>query len=325
MKRVNRRKFLQSSGGALAVRIALRRPALANPEGSAVPEYSRGKSYIPHVGADDGKKPLRLGLIISIGKDPDVALAKVRDLGMPTAQVFVDEFEMNLVGRLRQSLEKYQIEATSLVVGGPGKEVWDFYQGPLTIGLVPKATRAARIAQIKKASDFAKECGIPAVQTHCGFIPENPNDPLYAETVEAIRDVVSYCKRHGQNFRYETGQETPITLVRAIQDVGLDNQGVNFDLANLVLYGKANPVDAIDLLGPYVQGIHAKDGLFPTNPKELGKEVSIGKGKVDFARIIGRLKQLNYQGAMTIEREISVPQQVADVREAKAYLEKLIG
>src|SRR5882762_9845046 len=69
-------------------------------------------------------------------------------------------------------------------------------------------------------------------------------------------------------FRYETGQETPITLVRAIQDVGLDNQGVNFDLANLILYGKANPVDAIELLGPYVQGIHAKDGLWPTNPRE---------------------------------------------------------
>jgi len=69
-----------------------------------------------------------------------------------------------------------------------------------------------------------------------------------------MREVAGYCKRNGQNFRYETGQETPITLVRAIQDVGLDNQGVNFDLANLILYGKANPVDAIELLGPYVQG-----------------------------------------------------------------------
>jgi len=325
MKRVNRRKFLQSSGGALAVSIALRRPALANPEGSAEPEYSGTKSYIPRVGADDGKKPLRLGLIISIGKDPDAALAKVHDLGMPTAQVFVDEFEMNLVGRLRQSLERYHIEATSLVVGGPGKEVWDFYQGPLTIGLVPKSTRAARIAHIKKASDFAKQCGIPAVQTHCGFIPENPNDPVYAETIAAAREVATYCKRNGQNFRYETGQETPITLVRAMSDVGVDNQGVNFDLANLILYGKANPVDAIELLSPYVQGIHAKDGMWPTNPKQLGEEVAIGKGKVDFPRIIERLKQLDYRGAVTVEREISGEQQLEDVRAAKVYLERLIG
>ena len=203
--------------------------------------------------------------------------------------------------------------------------MWDFYDGPLTIGLVPRETRELRIAHIKKASDFAKQCGIDAVQTHCGFIPENANDPIYKETIAAMHEVVAYCKRNGQNFRYETGQETPITLVRAIQDVGLDNQGVNFDLANLILYGKANPVDAIELLAPYVQGIHAKDGLWPTNPRKLGEEAPIGKGKVDFPRIIARMKEINYRGAVTIEREISGPQQVEDVRAAKAYLEKLIG
>ena len=148
---------------------------------------------------------------------------------------------------------------------------------------------------------------------------------MYKETIEAIREVVSYCKRNGQNFRYETGQETPITLVRAIQDVGLDNQGVNFDVANLILYGKANPVDAVEIIGPYVQGVHAKDGLWPTDPKNLGKEVPIGQGKVDFPRVIRRLKEMNYQGAITIEREISGPQQMEDIRKEKVYLEKLIG
>ena len=292
---------------------------------SALPANLSTAQGSPSVAANEGKKPLRLGLIIGVGNNPDAAMAKVHDLGLPTCQVFVNEIEAELVSRLRQALDRYQIEATSLVVGGPGKEIWDFYQGPPTIGLVPRETRTARIAHIKKASDFAKQCGIPAVQTHCGFIPENPNDPVYKETVAAMREVAAYCKRNGQNFRYETGQETPITLVRAIQDVGMDNQGVNFDLANLILYGKANPTDAIELLGPYVQGIHAKDGMWPTNPKELGQEVPIGKGKVDFPRIITRLKELNYRGAVTIEREISGPQQLEDVREAKTYLEKLIG
>lgn len=327
MNRQNRRTFLQTSAAAALAAPFSKAAAAMNQAALDAPlaePISVGQSA-PHVGANDGKKPLRLGLIIGIGKDPDAAMAKVRDLGLPTSQVFVDEFEMELAARLRQALEKHQIEATSLVVGGPGKEVWDFYQAPLTIGLVQRETRAARIAHIKKASDFAKQCGIQAVQTHCGFIPENPNDPVYKETIAAMKEVAGYCESNGQNFRYETGQETPITLVRAIEDVGLENQGVNFDLANLILYGKANPVDAIELLGRYVQGIHAKDGLFPTNPKDLGKEVPIGKGKVDFPRIIERLKQLNYQGAVTIEREISGPQQVADVREAKAYLEKLIG
>ncbi len=322
----NRRAFLETSAGALAAGLS--------PLGAALGRSATRENRVRDLGAanaaraipaNEGKKPLRLGLILGIGTDPDAALAKVHDLGLPTCQVFVSKIEAGLAGRLRQALDKYGLEATSVVVGGPGREVWDFYEGPVTIGLVPRETREARIAHIKKASDLAKECAIEAVQTHCGFIPENPNDPAYKETVAAMREVAGYCKRNGQNFRYETGQETPITLVRAIQGVGLDNQGVNFDLANLILYGKSNPVDAIELLGPYVQGIHAKDGLWPTNPKELGQEVPIGKGKVDFPRIIARLKELKYRGAVTIEREISGPQQLEDVRAAKAYLEKLIG
>jgi sugar phosphate isomerase/epimerase len=327
MNKQNRRAFLQSSAGALAV--GLSPGAVATLRAGLVPDHLAAGGDIAQtasaVASNNGRKPLRLGLIINVGEDPDSSLAKVQNLGLPTCQAFVDDFTSDLAGRLRQALDKHAIEATSLVVGGPGKEIWDFYQGPLTIGLAPRETRAARIAHIKKASDFAKQCGIPAVQTHCGFIPENPNDELYRETVMAMREVAAYCNSNGQNFRYETGQETPITLVRAIQDVGLDNQGVNFDLANLILYGKANPVDAIELLGPFVQGIHAKDGLWPTNPKELGEEVPIGRGKVDFPRIIKRLKELNYRGAVTIEREISGARQLEDVRAAKAYLEKLIG
>jgi sugar phosphate isomerase/epimerase len=326
MSKRNRRAFLQTSTVALAA--GLKTIGTALKVGATADELALnlGAAQVaPTVPANEGRKPLRLGLILGIGRDPDAAIAKVHELGLPTCQAFVDGIESELAGRLHQALDKYQIEATSLVVGGPGREVWDFYQGPLTIGLVPRETREARVAYIKKASDFAKQCGIAAVQTHCGFIPEDPNNPVYKETVTAMREVAEYCKRNGQNFRYETGQETPITLVRAIQDVGLDNQGVNFDLANLILYGKANPVDAIELLGPYVQGIHAKDGLWPTNPRELGQEVPIGKGKVDFQRIIMRLRELNYRGAVTIEREISGPQQMEDVRAAKAYLEKLIG
>ena len=327
MNKRHRRAFLQTSAGALAANLGPAALAKLNLHviRDDIATRTGAAQVAQPVASNEGRKALRLGLIIGVGEDPDASMAKVHDLGLPTCQAFVDDFKPGLAERLRQALDEHGIEATSLVVGGPGKEVWDFYQGPLTIGLVPRDTRAARIAHIKKASDFAKQCGIPAVQTHCGFMPENPNDALYRETVAAMREVAAYCKGNGQDFRYETGQETPITLVRAIQDVGMDNQGVNFDLANLILYGKANPVDAIELIGPYVQGIHAKDGLWPTNPRELGEELPIGKGKVNFPLIITRLKEMNYRGAVTIEREISGAQQVEDVRAAKAYLEKLIG
>ena len=318
MTQPNRRHFLQVSAATVgaglvpAAGLGAGRRAGSNPAGAATVQGA-------------SPKPLRLGLIVGVGQNPDLAIAKVHDLGLPTAQILLDNFQPEMLTSLRKALESYRVEATSLVVGGPGPEVYDFYQGPLTCGLVPREYRAARLDRIKKASEFAKQCGIPAVQTHCGFIPENPNDILYREVVLAIREAASACKSHGQSFRCETGQETPITLIRAIKDVGLDNVGVNFDLANLILYGKGNPVDAIELFGPYVQGIHAKDGLFPSDPKELGKEVPIGQGKVDFPRIIQRLKELNYQGGVTIEREISGPQQVEDVKAAKTFLEKLIG
>jgi L-ribulose-5-phosphate 3-epimerase len=321
----NRRRFLRTSATAIGGSLM---PSWFAPqllEGSMVSARPASEEQAPKLAENDRKKPLRLGLIIGIGKEPEAAIARVAELGVPTCQVYAEEFPPELAGRLRRTLDDHKIEATSFVVGGPGKEIWDFYHGPLTIGLVPRETRAARIAHLKSASEFAKQCGISAVQTHCGFIPENPNDPYYQETIDAMREVAAHCKRHEQNFRYETGQETPITLVRAIRDVGLDNQGVNFDLANLILYGKANPIDAIEILAPYIQGIHAKDGLWPANPDNLGEEVPIGKGKVDFPRIIERLKQLNYRGAITIEREISGAQQMEDVKSAKAYLEKLIG
>jgi sugar phosphate isomerase/epimerase len=268
---------------------------------------------------------MRLGVILSISPDPEAAIRRVHELGFPTCQVSVRETDNATAAKLRGALHKYQVEATSAVSTGPGPEVYDFYQGPLTIGLVPRQYRQARIAHMKEVSDFASKAGIPAVQGHCGFIPENPNDPLYTEAVEAIRAVAEFCKRNGQNFRCETGQETPITLVRAIRDVGLANIGVNFDAGNLILYGKANPVDAVEVFGPYIQGVHAKDGLYPTDPHQLGREVPIGEGMVNFPALIGKLKKIGYQDPLTIEREIAGEKQTADILAAKAFLERLIG
>jgi len=109
-----------------------------------------------------------------------------------------------------------------------------------------------------------------------------------------------------------------------IQDVGLDNVFVNLDLANLILYGKGNPVDAMDVIGHLVRGIHAKDGLFPTDPRQLGKEVPIGTGRVDFPGVFKKLKRVNYSGSITIEREISGEQQTKDIIQSKIYLQNLI-
>lgn len=269
---------------------------------------------------------IRLGVIVGVakGQDPDPVIARVKHFGMPSCQVGIEAPNVSLAASLRAALDRHQIECTAIVCLGPGVTVWNFRDGPATIGLVPKKFRSARIEALKLASDLADRCGIPAINTHCGFIPEWPGDPLYSEVVSAIKEVATHCRQRHQTFLFETGQETPITLLRTMQDVGLDNLGVNLDTANLILYGKGNPIDALDVIGPYVRGLHAKDGLFPTDPGRLGREVAIGKGKVDFPLLFQKLKQLNYQGPVTIEREIEGARQAEDIIRSKEYLEKLI-
>lgn len=145
----------------------------------------------------------------------------------------------------------------------------------------------------------------------------------------ACKAIVEKCKENGQNFLFETGQETPVTLKRAIQDiekaVGKGNVGINLDPANLIMYGKANPVDALEVFGEYVMGIHGKDGKYPTDGHHLGDEVPLGQGKVNYPAFIAKLKEIGYQGDITIEREISGEEQKKDIRMAKDLLDKLIA
>jgi L-ribulose-5-phosphate 3-epimerase len=273
--------------------------------------------------------PMALGLVISPKGDPQAAIARVKDLGIPTCflslDAYIGKFNQALADQMQGALHQFGITATTAEVVGPGKLVWDFMSGPATIGIVPKATRTERMDALKRTSDFAKLLNIPHIQTHCGFIPENPGDPLYGEAVLAIRELAEHCAGNHQAFLMETGQETPTTVMRTIKDVDRPNLGVGLDTANLILYGKANPVDAVNILGPHVRSVHAKDGKWPVNPDLLGEEVLIGTGLVDFKQVFTKLKKLGYSGAISIERETSGPKQIEDVRQEKAYLEHLLS
>jgi L-ribulose-5-phosphate 3-epimerase len=273
-------------------------------------------------------KPMELGLLISPFAAPEDSIRRVRDLGFNNCFLSLDgyigKFTPASADQLGSLLAKYSVTATAVEVVGPGPLKWNFLEGPSTIGLVPRSTRSARMAALVGVSDFAKKLGVQQVQTHCGFIPEDPADALYSEAVTAIREVAKHCQSNGQNFLMETGQETPTTMARMLRDVAQPNLGVGLDTANLILYGKANPVDAVDILGPHVLSVHAKDGRWPTNPNELGEEVPIGNGLVDFNRVFAKLKAAGYTGTVTIERETSGPEQIQDVRNEKIYLESIL-
>lgn len=208
-------------------------------------------------------------------------------------------------------------------VPGPGK--WNFTEGPITLGLVPQQYREERVRILKTWADYAAYIGAPALITHCGFIPENMTDPEYPGVVEAIREVAEHCESKGIGFWFETGQETPVVLLRTIERVGTSNLGINLDPANLILYGKGNPIDALDVIGSYVRNVHVKDGLYPTDGSLLGKEVPAGQGKVQFPEFIAKLQQIGYKGELIIEREISGEEQIRDIRATVHNLKLWLG
>ncbi|MCU0521659.1 MAG: sugar phosphate isomerase/epimerase [Anaerolineae bacterium] len=270
---------------------------------------------------------LRLGVMAPLEKGPEETIKEVHEFGLPTCQVSCwkrDLLNDEVADRLAAAAHAHDIEITTVWTGMEGPHIWDFEQGPVLIGLVPPDTQAERVATLKQGADFAVRAGVPSITTHAGFIPESLTNPLYPPLVDALREVAAYCADRGISLWFETGQETPVVMLRVFEDLGADNLGVNLDPANLLMYGKANPVDALDLLGHYIRGVHAKDGEYPTAGRVLGVEKPLGEGRVNFPVLIAKLKALGYSGALTIEREITGPQQIKDIQHAIAFLSKLI-
>ena len=221
--------------------------------------------------------------------------------------------------------KEYGVTISAFWCGWEGPSVWNFTEGPKTLGLIPLEWRETRIKNLCAGSDFAKLLGVENVVTHMGFIYEDMNHPDFEPFCEAVKRVAEHCKANGQNLLFETGQETPVAMLRCFEKVGMDNLGVNLDTANLILYGKANPVDSLDVFGKYVKNLHAKDGTYPTDGMSLGSETAIGEGKVDFKGVISGLHALGYDGYVTIEREISGEQQTKDILAARDYLNAIIN
>ena len=165
---------------------------------------------------------MRLGVLIQLSGDLETKFKEVKEMGFSYAQLsnWEDSAETDENANLVLELcEKYGVKISTYWRGWSGPKEWNFTEGPATLGLVPVAYRAMRIQNLKNGSDFAKKIGVDSVATHVGFLPENPNTTEYRELIPALRDVALYCKQNGQKFLFETGQETPITLKRTIEEM----------------------------------------------------------------------------------------------------------
>lgn len=277
----------------------------------------------PQVMTEANSGNILLG-VITAANDPEKDLKMVGDLGFSTCQLSINTYSPELAVRLSKSLETFHLKPTTLICMGPGVYKWNLTEGPSTIGLVPREYRAERVERLKQGTDFCQAAGIPAVHAHFGFIPEDPKDILYREFIETMKPLGEYARQRGIDIYFETGQETPVTLLRAIEDIGTGNLFVNYDTANLVMYGKANALDGLKVIGKYVKELHAKDGTYPVNPYELGREVPIPEGEVDFPAVISYLKKLNFNGSITIECELAGHKKDY-ILQTKNYLQGIIS
>ncbi len=270
---------------------------------------------------------LSLGVIVGLTDTPENLFAPVREMGLTTCQLCSwkpNELTPELLERTKAAASAAGVTITLFWCGYSGPVAWNYIDGPALTGLMPPEMRALRTQELKRGVDIAVTLGVPDIATHVGFLPLDSKDKNYLDAVAALKEIAEYAHDKGIYFNFETGQETPMVLLRCIQDIGMDNVGINLDPANLLMYGNANPVDALDIFGKYVRGVHAKDGEYPVDGYELGVEKALGEGRVNFPALVAKLKAGGYTGALTIEREISGPKQIDDIKKAMELLTPLL-
>jgi len=270
----------------------------------------------------------KLGLMAGIGPDTDLVAAfrRIQGFGIPTCQLHCDSESVDEAfapEKVRAAVADTGMDITAITCGFRD-QAYDNADGPATLGLVPLAYRAKRVELVKHFSDVVSQVRIENIVLHIGFIPDDETDPVYVSFVEMMQGLCAHLEANGQNALVETGTELASTLRRTILDTGADNFLVNFDTANVILYGRSNPLDCAELFGEFVRACHLKDGVWPNRDEVLGRETPLGEGQVNFPVLIRRLREKGFHGPYTIEREATGPEQDEGIRKAIQLLTPLI-
>jgi sugar phosphate isomerase/epimerase len=270
-----------------------------------------------------------IGVFASIDAGLGVKLEVARDLGVRTIHLHTPHAASRTTQKaaeFNKRLAEFDITITCVFAGFEGESYADIPTVKRTVGLMPLETRAARTKELKEIADFARELSVDVVGIHLGFVPHDKDDPDYRTMVELTRGVCDHCKRNRQSLHLETGQEPVDVLIQFLDDVERENIFVNFDPANMILYGAGEPLPAVEKLGSRVRSVHCKDATLSERPGETwGTETPLGEGDVDMEAFLQTLKKIGYDGSLTIEREISQEpeRQKAEIGRAIELLERL--
>lgn len=272
-----------------------------------------------------------IGVFTSVDAGLGVYLDVVEHLKVPTVQIHAPHAETRTQATATEFLGKCKaagITITAVFGGFEGESYASIAETSRTVGLVPPATRAARVQEMKEISDFAKLLGCPVVALHIGFVPRDRLSEDYKNLVDVTRDLLDHIAHNGQNLHLETGQESADHLLEFIDDIDRDNLFINFDPANMILYGTGNPIEALKQVGHLVRSVHCKDGTWAPEAERgtgWGCEVPLGTGDVGIENYLRTLQEIGYTGPLTIEREIPQDRerQKSDVGAAVRLLEGL--
>lgn len=259
--------------------------------------------------------------------DAEEAFKKLKSFGFSYCQLVYkpEKYTKEAAEIIKSASDKSGVTIVSLFAGyNDNHTKWDAYNDYKLAGINSKKHGKGRIKYIKSAALFAKDLGVTDILIHAGFISNNPFSAEYKYMKKCITNFAAFCKKTGVNLILETGGESPITLLRIIEDINLGNIYANLDTANLIMYGFGNPVDAVYTLKNNIKSIHIKDGTPPTSPNILGVETPVGEGFVDFKRFFEELKKIDFQGPIIIEREIEGEKQLTDLQNAIIYLNSII-
>ena len=274
---------------------------------------------------------MKVGMLISLVKGEVYArIESAAKKGFDNAQLCVWDLSLytdETAEEIKRACKDFNFTVTALWCGWSGPRIWSYPEMYDTLGLVPSDWRAKRTQDLLAGADFAYKIGVSDIITHVGYLPDSPYHPGNRGVVQALKLICSELKKRNQYFLFETGEELPLSLAYLIRDVGMDNLGVNFDPANLIMNGRGFcPAESLKFLAPFIRGMHAKDALMPvaTDPKKV--EVPVGQGDADFPRLIKVLKEIGYDGYVTIENErYNDPKWEEYIVNTKKYLEDLIG
>ena len=271
-------------------------------------------------------KPLEPGAMFWIGRE---TLDEVRGLGLRCGQLGVAggiALTDQLSAQWKGDLDAAEFTLATVFAAYDGEDYADIPTVQRTVGFIPPATRHTREHRTYAVGDFAARIGVKSIATHIGFVPEDTGALDYIEVRDLVRRVCDHAAANGQTFALETGQERAEVLLRFIGDVDRANLKINFDPANMILYGTGDPIEALRVLGPLVVSVHCKDGDWPPRdvPGALGSERKLGQGSVGMERFVRTLAEIGYRGGLNIEREgTSHEEWLRDVGEAARLLERI--